>query len=161
MNRTRLDEVDVLDARVLGIFLQESSTQFKVPRRRIPSSLNFDLDVHTTGFWQAAYSLVSVDVETKLQILDAEGSPGVPSPQNSTVLGTMTATFEAQIVVADHHKHVMDQDRAEGFARTQGLPMVYPYVRQYLSENIGRAGLPPLFLPLLEQGQQEPQGSKQ
>lgn len=151
MGRTPSGEEDLLDARLLGIFLQKSTTEFKIPRRTIPSSLNFGLDVHTIGIWQFEQSLVSVDVETKLEIFDAAGSQEDSPSGDSTVLGTMTATFEAQLLVAEHHKHLMDQERAGGFARTQGLPMVYPYVRQYLSENIGRAGLPPLFLPHLEQ----------
>ncbi|MCH8570333.1 protein-export chaperone SecB [Nesterenkonia sp. AY15] len=142
-----------LDSTVIGVFLQKSTTAFTLSKRQVSGGLTYSLDLHTTPEWAEDPSVLSVDVETKLEIFVVGDSPDSKPKSGDRPIGTVEVTYQAQIAIAEHHKHFMDVDRAEGFARTQGISMVYPYIRQYLSDTIVRAGFPPLYIPLLEQAE--------
>lgn len=134
-------------SRIGGVFLASSSAEFELSKKSSAGQLDYGLDMTVNGMFEESSRTLKVSVQGKLEIFQA----GADESYSADRLGVVDVTYELMIEIHEEDASNVTEEAAQEFAASRGLPMVYPYIRQYLSDTTGRAGMPPLFVPVLEQ----------
>ncbi len=92
------------------------------------------------------FSFVAIDL---IGMLNAEGKVSNPDLKiKDDKLFGCSCVFVAKYIV----KNQLSEEECDTFTRTTALFNVYPYLREYVSSEFNKMGLPGVFLPLLKTG---------
>lgn len=143
-----------VELRVLSVLLRESSSWFQPPGV-LPSNMGVDLDINVTPSWDEEAGIITTSVESELRIAAVIGATETEPEHFSEPVAKVSSTFEGITQVSPSDISKISSEYAAAYVENQGIDLVYPYLRQYLSDTVGRAGMPPIYIPHLDKSQDQ------